>query len=158
MLEITRACVMDGVAAAPSIVGRQCQYADGATNPIICGAAAEKCAVPAIVLDHEQTDEEACGRNGQEQAQPITQAERSPDEQPRRGESTSGSDQLDQASRLARFTVLGEDLLPFTRNNGRDISACILQSRRPLLAGLVEWLLGMPPLYHVQSTDAAYFA
>ena len=39
---------------------------------------------------------------------------------------------------MARFTVFGEDLRPFARNNGRDSSACILQGWRPLVAGWEE--------------------
>jgi hypothetical protein len=47
--------------APPKVVRRQREHADHATHPIVDSALAEERAVAAIVLDHEEADEKACG-------------------------------------------------------------------------------------------------
>ena len=62
---------MHRVGMAPEIVRRQREYADHPTDPVVGAAPAEERAVAAIVLDHEQADEEARRRNGQEEDEPV---------------------------------------------------------------------------------------
>ena len=58
---------MDGVRAAPEIIGRQRQHADHPAHPVICQAMAEEGAVAAVVLDHEQPHQETRGRYREQQ-------------------------------------------------------------------------------------------
>ena len=58
-IEIAGGGVMDGVRAAPEIIGRHRKDADDAADPIVCPSVREECAVTAIVLDHEQSHQEA---------------------------------------------------------------------------------------------------
>ena len=46
------------MASSPEIVRRQGYNTDGSADPIVCEAAEEERPVAAIVLDHEEADEE----------------------------------------------------------------------------------------------------
>ena len=74
--------MVECVTVSPEIVGRQGQYADDASDPVIRATSAEECAVAAIVLDHEEAHEEAGGRHGEQQANPVTGAESGPHHNP----------------------------------------------------------------------------
>jgi hypothetical protein len=65
MIEIARARMMKGVGAPPEIIGRQRQHADHTSDPIIHGPATEERPVATIVLDHEEANEEARRRDGE---------------------------------------------------------------------------------------------
>ena len=62
--EVAGAGVMDGMRAAPEIIGRECQHADDPPHPVVRQAMTEERTMPAIVLDHEQPHEESRGRHG----------------------------------------------------------------------------------------------
>ena len=57
---------MDGMGAAPEIVGRQRQYTERTADPVIERLLAEEGAVTAIVLDQEQPHEETGSWHGQQ--------------------------------------------------------------------------------------------
>jgi hypothetical protein len=78
VIQISRVRVVERVTVSPEIVWREGQYADYATNPVIDATAAEERAVAAIVLDHEQAHKETSGRDGKQQANPVTTAESNP--------------------------------------------------------------------------------
>jgi len=59
MIEVSRVRMMDSVRASPKVIGCQSQHADHATNPVVHDALAEKRAMAAIVLDHEEAHEKA---------------------------------------------------------------------------------------------------
>src|SRR3954451_22751648 len=65
--------MMHRMGMAPEIVRREGQDADDPPDPVIERAAAEERAVPAIMLDHEQADQERGGRNDEQKAEPIAE-------------------------------------------------------------------------------------
>ena len=58
-IEIAGGGVMDGVRAAPEIIGRHSKDADDAADPIVCPFVRKERAMAAIVLNHEQSHQEA---------------------------------------------------------------------------------------------------
>jgi hypothetical protein len=97
-LEVSRARVMDGMARAPHIVRRQRDCADHAADPIISSAAAKERPVPAVVLDHEESHKEACGRYSHEEARPITEAQSCPRQEPEHDEAECREQKLKSAA------------------------------------------------------------
>src|ERR1700756_1858774 len=59
VIEITRTRVMACVASSPEIVRSQGHDTDGSADPIVCKTAGEERPVAPVVLDHEETDEQA---------------------------------------------------------------------------------------------------
>ncbi len=57
---------MNSVAATPEIIGRECEHAQNAADPVIGKTVAEERAVPTIVLDHEQSHQKARRRHCQQ--------------------------------------------------------------------------------------------
>jgi hypothetical protein len=106
---------MNGVTASPAVVWRQGQHADRPSEPVIGAAVPEKGAVPAIVLDHEQPHQEACRRNGEQQADPIAGAERRPHRKPEQGERHRRDDELREAAREAGLAIPPKDRAPSAR-------------------------------------------
>ena len=106
---------MNGVTASPAIVRRQGQHADRPSEPVIGAAVPEKGAVTAIVLDHEQPHQEACRRNGEQQADPVTGAERRPHRKPEQGERHRRDDELREAAREAGLAIPPKDRAPSAR-------------------------------------------
>ena len=70
--------MVERVTVSPEIVWRQGQYADYTTDPVIHATSGEERPVSAIVLDHEEAHEETGGRDGEQQANPVTGAESEP--------------------------------------------------------------------------------
>ncbi len=68
--------------------------------------------MPAIVLDHEKAHEEAGRRNGQQQTEPIADAQRHPRQCPQDDESDCGDQELEEAARYLRFAVSRENRHP----------------------------------------------
>ena len=98
MIEIAGVGVVERVRAQPETVRRQSDDADDAADPIICRASPEAGPVAAIVLNHEQAHEKAGGRKGQQQTQPIADAERRPHQRPQHHERRRGDQQLKNAA------------------------------------------------------------
>ncbi len=65
--------MVEGVTVSPEIVGRQGQYANDTSDPIIHATSAEECPVAAIVLNHEESHEKTGSRHGEQQANPVTE-------------------------------------------------------------------------------------
>ena len=99
-----------GVGAPPEIVGRQRQDADDAADPIIGETMGKERPVAAIVLDHEETHEEAGSRHGEQQAYPIAGVHSGPHQNPDEGERHRRDRELEHAARGTRLAVAGEHL------------------------------------------------
>ena len=82
--------------AAPVAVGGQREHADDPAEPIIGPAAAEERAMAAIVLDHEEANEEACRRDGEQQRQPVADLQAPEHGEPEADEGQCGERQLEQ--------------------------------------------------------------
>ena len=125
-VEIARCRVMDRMAAPPVIVGRHCQDADRAADPVVGDLAGKERAVPAIVLDHEQANEQPGGERRQRERKPelaMTRGDehRGPDGDKRR----EGDGELKDAARRARPAVRDERLRPVARR-----PRCAIRFRR----------------------------
>ena len=56
--------VVDGVGRAPEVVRGQSEHTNGPPDPVVCEPMTKKCTVAAVVLDHEQSDQKAGRRDG----------------------------------------------------------------------------------------------
>jgi hypothetical protein len=82
VIQIAGACMMDVVAAAPEIIGCECQGSDHASDPVVGAAIAEKRSVPAVMLDHEEANQEPCRRHRHEKCEPVAEPECHPHQEP----------------------------------------------------------------------------
>src|SRR5262245_22006773 len=107
---------MDGMRAPPEIIGRERQYADCATYPIVRQAMPEEGTVAAIVLDHEQPNQESGGRHGEQQGHPPeAKVVRCPGQCPQRHKWHERDGNLDDTSGVTGFSVAFEELHPSPR-------------------------------------------
>ena len=84
-IEIARAGMVKSVGAPPEVIG--VSVSTPMTRPTQSFAAmTKKRPVAAIVLDHEEANEEAGGRHGEQQAKPIAGVESDPHQDPEEGE------------------------------------------------------------------------
>jgi hypothetical protein len=109
-VEIAGTRVMKSMGAPPELVGRQGQHADHAPDPIIRQPAAKERPVAAIMLDHEEADEEARRRYGEQHADPIADIQRRPHQRTDKHERPCRDDQFEYAARAVRFPISGEGL------------------------------------------------
>ena len=122
-VEIARRRVMDRVAAPPVIVRGHRQDADRPADPVVDGLIGHERAVPAVVLDHEEADEQA-GRERRhgEGEQELAVARSDQHRGPQRDEGQDGHSQLERAARRARPAIGNERLRPIARGHGREVS------------------------------------
>jgi len=107
---------MDGVRAPPEIIGRERQYADCAAYPIVRQAMSEEGTVAAIVLDHEQPNQEAGGRHGEQQRHPPeAEVVRCPGQCPQRHKRHERDGNLDDTAGVIGLAVACEELRPVPR-------------------------------------------
>ena len=109
---------MHGMGAPPKTIGRERQYADDPTGPIVCPAMPEKGPVAAIVLDHEESHQESRGWYGERKREPVAEIERRPHQKPERNERDNCDDDLDDAAAIAGLPVGHENLRPGARIRG----------------------------------------
>ena len=115
-VEIPRAGVMGSVLPTPKVIGRQYQHADDPAHPVVCHAMVEECAVPAVVLDHEQPYQKARGRHRDQQREPPeAQIIPHPGQPPERHERPERDCDLDDAAGVIGLTVACEDFHPASR-------------------------------------------
>lgn len=74
------------VLAAPTIVRRERQHPDHASDPVVGGAALEEGAMTTIVLDHKESHEKARARDREHQTKPVANIERCPHQRPEQDE------------------------------------------------------------------------
>ena len=107
---------MDGMRAPPEIIGRECQYADCATYPIVRQAMPEEGTVAAIVLDHKQPNQESGGRHGEQQGHPPeAKVVRCPGQCPQRHKWHERDGNLDDTAGVIGLAVAFEELRPSPR-------------------------------------------
>lgn len=112
MIEIACIGVVRRVSAEPEGVWRQRRHSDHPADPIIGRTPPEQRSVSAIMLNHEKPHEKASGREGQQQTQPIADAQRHPHQRPKRDERRRSDREFEDAARDFRFTVTTENLGP----------------------------------------------
>src|SRR3954451_11672449 len=94
----------------PVAVWRQCHHAEGTADPIVRKAAAEERAVSAIVLDHEEADQQTRRRHLQQEGKPITLVKSGPDQSPDDDERYRRNRQFEDTPRIVRLAIAGEQL------------------------------------------------
>lgn len=97
---------------APIVVGRQRQDADRASNPVVDAATGEKRTVAAIMLNHEQPEQEGGGGKDEDQAGPEAVMNRCPSGSPEQRERDDGHDKLESAASGSWLAISGKDLQP----------------------------------------------
>jgi len=108
LVEIARARVMARMAPSPVIVRREGCNADRAANPIVRKAAMKERPVTAIMLDHEETDDQARRRHDQQQATPIAMDKNNPHHSPDDKEGTRRDRQFEHAACIVGLAITGE--------------------------------------------------
>jgi len=92
----------------PEIVRGQGHNTDDSADPIACQTAVEERPVAAIVLDHEEADEEARSGHSQQQADPIAVGDRRPTSRPRWQKGHGRDPQLENAARAIWLAIMRE--------------------------------------------------
>ena len=140
-LEIAGSGVVYGVFATPTIIGRERQHTDHASDPVVGGAAMEESAVTTIVLDHKEPHNEARARDCEQQAKPVADIERCPHERPEENKRPSRDHQFDDAAREVRRAILGKDLHPgadIGPVRGRRSNFLAIQTSLPVVVGALS--------------------
>ena len=89
---------MEGVGASPEIIGRQRQDPKHATDPVIGLTIAKKSAVSAVMLDHEEANQEPCRRQRHEKSEPVAELECHPHQEPAERKRARCEGKLESAS------------------------------------------------------------
>ena len=89
--------MVNGVGAPPIIRGGQRQDPQNAADPIIAFLVAKEGAMPAIMLDKEEPEQEGPRWDRQQKAEHVAIGEREPDEQPQGDEGHRCKAKLEQA-------------------------------------------------------------
>jgi hypothetical protein len=110
VIEITRTRVMERMASSPEIVRSQGHDTDGSADPIVCKTAVEEGPVAAVVLDHEETYEEARRGCHQQQPSPITMIKSRPHQSPDDNERHCRDHKLEYAAHAVRLAITGEQV------------------------------------------------
>ena len=97
--------MMGRVGAAPAVVGRQRQDAERAADPVVGIAIGEEGAMAAIVLDHEDTHQEAGRRKDEDQTPPMAIGIGGRGQRPERGERNKGDGEFEGAASPVRLLV-----------------------------------------------------
>ena len=115
-VEIARRRMVDRMAAPPVIVGGHRHDADPPADPLVGGFARQERTVPAIVLDHEEANEQP-GRQRRHGKRKPDLAMTGGDEHggPERDEGQDGDRKLEDAARRACPAVGDERLRPVAR-------------------------------------------
>ena len=102
------------------IVGRHRQDADRSAHPLMGELAPQERSVPAIVLDHEQANEQPAGERRQRERDPDKAMARGEGHcGPERGEGRKGDRELKHRARCVRPAVRRERLRPIARPGPR---------------------------------------
>jgi len=70
------------MSAAPEVVGRERQYADQTSDPVVGQSIAEEGGMTTIVLDHKQPHEKAGGWYCEQQTEPVAMIKGCPYQKP----------------------------------------------------------------------------
>jgi len=127
---------MHGMAAAPMIVGCEGQHADRAPGPVVRPSPAEERAVAAVVLDHEEPDEEARCGDGDRQTEEIAPLEARPHQDPQQHKRHRRDGDLEQAAQLAGRAIAGEDGQPVASGADAARHFGVVQTSGSVVGGL----------------------
>lgn len=105
MVETTGAGVMQGVAALPVSIRRECQHTKNAADPVVGPRIAEERTVAAIMLDHEQANQKHGSWQTKDQANPITLGNEHGNECPKSHKGKDRDGDLENTSPIAGVTV-----------------------------------------------------
>ena len=97
--------MVQGMLVTPVAVRSEREDPEHATEPVVRLPAGEERAMPAIVLDHKQADQQPGSGHRQQQGEPVTQAEAEPHSHPQRQERHGRDPELDQRATLASLPV-----------------------------------------------------
>ena len=112
LVEIAGRRVMDRVGAPPVVVGREGQDADHPPRPVVDAAPGKQGSMAAIMLQHEQTHQEAGGGNRQGKAPIMAVDDRHRGERPESGEGHHRHDDFEHAAPVVRLAIGGENAGP----------------------------------------------
>jgi len=104
--------MVDGVGAPPEIIRREREHAEHASDPVVGMPLAKEGAVSAIMLDHEKADQEACRRQGEQEAEPVAEAQGRPHQHPEQDERPGRDRELENTPPAARLAVARKELRP----------------------------------------------
>jgi hypothetical protein len=112
-VEIARGGVVSGVSLPPEVVRRQCQHTEHPADPVVCKTLTKEGAMPAIVLDHEQSQQEAGGEHGKRRkSPPVPEMNGGPRYRPQHGQRHEGDDEFDDAARMTGLAIGMQRLEP----------------------------------------------
>lgn len=100
------------MSASPVIIGCERQDTEDATGPVIQTSSTEERTMPTVVLQHEETQQKACGGDDQDEACPVSELQRDRRAGPQQNERDQRHAELVQASSQPGLTVAGNDLQP----------------------------------------------
>src|SRR6185437_5861322 len=100
--------MMACMVTSPVIVWRQGHDTDDSADPIVRKTAAEKRAMAAVVLDHEEADEQARRGRRQQQANPMAVGKDSPHQSPDDEERNCCDRQFEDAARAVGLAITCE--------------------------------------------------
>src|SRR5438132_12539868 len=93
----------------------------------------------AIMLDHEESYDEARGGYGEQQTEPVAEVERCPHQDPEQNQRHDRDYNLESATCTARFAVASKNLCPYprVRDCRSDVSGMLNRAyaRRPYTFG-----------------------
>src|SRR5436305_14967238 len=134
--------MMHRVGVAPEVVRRECQHAEHAPDPVVEPAAAEKRAMAAVMLDHEQAHQETGRRYGEQQADPVTEVKAEPRRGPQHGEWSKRDKNLNEAAPGIWAAVARKDFRPARRVVCcRSRSRAIVHRHIRLIPSAARWRL-----------------
>jgi hypothetical protein len=110
MIEIARIRVMARMIASPVIVRREGHNADGSADPIVRNTTAEERPVAAVMLDHEQTNEQASRGHCQEQTDPMAAGNNTQHQSPDDKKGHCCDRQLENAARAIGLAITAKQL------------------------------------------------
>src|SRR5579872_699040 len=107
--------MMARMVPSPVIVRREGHNADRAADPVVRKATVKERAVTAIMLDHEETDDQARRGHCQQEATPMAVGENNPHQGPDDKEGPRCDRQLEHAARVVRLAITRELLRQHAR-------------------------------------------
>src|SRR3954454_12082766 len=110
LIEIAGVRMVACMVTPPVAVWRQCHHAEGTADPIVRKAAAEERAVSAIVLDHEEADQQTRRGHLQQEGKPIALVKSGPDQDPDDDERYRRNRQFEDTPRIVGLAIAGKQL------------------------------------------------
>src|SRR3954469_4749782 len=148
--------MVDRVGAPPEIVRRQRQHADDAADPIVRTAMRKESAMAAVMLNHEEANQKARRRDGNEQRSPPMAAhEGKPCHDPECHQREKPHRQFGNPAPIAGLSITGETLPQLPRIDRADArivpNAQMVVSER--LRARARW--GAPAAFFCSASSAA---